>query len=119
MVVFFVDMKSKVIFFRGRNTAGIIADAIRLGVVPDGAEIHIICRTNDPLSEPGDVTTPPEHPNPFPPGGPGFIVVANGGTTAQLVPTVAKYVFGVPAHKVRIVDVQRDGVTDLWGSFRP
>ena len=96
-----------VVFFRGRNTSGILSDARRLGVVADDDRVVVICRENDALAEEGDVTVPP-----MPKPDDQLIVVANGGTTAQAAP----YLFalgGTTGGCVKVIDLQRDGVAVL------
>ena len=80
-------MSQLVLFFRGRYTAKIMSDAHEAGVLDPGDRVVIATCADDDLAEPGDV---------FPgwDGGYGvpltgyakLVVVANGGTTAQLVP---------------------------------
>ena len=95
-----------VVLFRGRNTTGILSDARRLGVVADDDRVVVICRENDALAEEGDVTVPP-----MPKPDDQLIVVANGGTTAQAAPYL--FALGGATGCVRVVDLQRDGVTVL------
>ena len=95
-----------VVLFRGRSTSAILADARRLGVVADGDAVAVVCRDGDPLAEEGDVTVPP-----MPKHDDQLIVVANGGTTAQAAPYL--FALGGAAGRVKVIDLQRDGVTVL------
>jgi len=71
-----------VVFFRGRNTAAIVDDSRRAGLVPEDAHIVIVARRDDALREEGDVTEcnwgQADH----------VRVIANGGTTAQAIPLI-------------------------------
>jgi len=69
-----------VVFFRGRNTDKIIKDARDAGLVPDGANTVVMCLPNDKLAQPGDVTDVTWHDTGH------RRIIANGGTTRQLVP---------------------------------
>ena len=95
-----------IVLFRGRNTPAILGDARRLGVVADDDEIMVVCRDGDSLAEEGDVTVPP-----MPKPDDQLIVVANGGTTAQAAPYLFR--LGGATGCVKVVDLQRDGVTVL------
>jgi hypothetical protein len=111
-----------IIFFRGRNTDAIIADATASGIVQAGDAVCIICRKDDKMAEAGDIESLPPLPESA-----HVVVVANGGTTAQLVPIIARLVamtfslgscqgesYPAAVGKLRIVDVQPDGVMVLW-----
>lgn len=121
---------TRAIFFRGRNTAAIVNDARLAGIVPDEATITIVARQDDALAEPGDVTDVPNwH------AGDDVRIVANGGTSAQLVPVIVclaqaaeradaeadEYLAERSARRPprtwrwSVFDVQRDGVTKLAG----
>lgn len=111
---------STVVLFRGRNTDGVLQDAISSGLVPKGARVVIVVRDNDALAQPGDMVV-------------GDVicdlrngdtrVIANGGTTAQLVPIIAFLAAHAGADDVdskrtwrwSAWDIQRDGVTQLAG----
>jgi hypothetical protein len=95
-----------VIFFRGRNPAGIIEDARNEGILQDGDKVVIVCRENDNLAQPGDVTSV-ELPKVEP-----VTLVANGGTTAQVVPLIVNIVKNC-SHAM-IADLQRDGLKILY-----
>lgn len=92
------------IVFRGRNTDNIIADAKREGIITDDHQIVIVCRQDDTLAQDGDVTSLDSIPD-------DTTIIANGGTTAQLVPILLDVTQF--AHRYRIVDVQRDGIVIL------
>ena len=74
-----MDKVDYLIAIRGRNTAAILADAERHGIT--GRRILILCRENDQLAEEGDVTVLPD----CIPFDDDVVVIANGGTTPQLV----------------------------------
>jgi hypothetical protein len=95
-----------IVLFRGRNTSAILADARRLGIAADDDAVVVVCRENDPLAEEGDVTVPP-----MPKPDDQLVVVANGGTTAQAAPYL--FAIGGTTGGVRVIDLQRDGVTVL------
>lgn len=124
----------KVIFFRGRNTDGIIADAKAFGIVGDGDKCYVICREGDALAQPGDMTPDQFRNDLFIHDDDNFIIIANGGTTKQLVPVVVRFA-GFSAvqdeqdaqafyeglrndHRGwtwKVLDVQRDGVEQIGG----
>lgn len=97
----------KFIFFRGRNTNNIINDA-KLQFASKQFSAIIICRENDRLAEAGDIT-----PKKFSPSiGKKYGVIANGGTTSQLVPVLKKLVeSGV---EFEVYDLQPDEMERLW-----
>lgn len=107
-------METTRIFFRGRNTAAIIADAAeRLG--PADVTI-IVAREGDALAQPGDVE------GVEPPWVAGeWQIICNGGTTAQLVPLLASIIRAYHADHTEntwwwtAYDVQPDGCTALAG----
>lgn len=121
---------SQLVVFRGRNTAAIVQDAISAGLVPTDHQLVVVCRLGDAMAEPGDIS-----PGQFQIGDGEIVVVANGGTSAQLVPLVvalAQCALGMdlrsddltqdrlqrgPARGFswRVYDVQRDGCTWLAG----
>lgn len=94
------------VFIRGRNTAGIIEGACRARQIDD---YIIVCRENDRLREDGDILVKEAIDKAMNHAG-GVVVVANGGTTAQVVPLV-----GIAYRRpgVEVVDAQRDGVHDF------
>lgn len=115
-----MTQKNIVILFRGRNTEGVFQDACKAGLVPDGAEIITIAHENDALAQPSDVTVDKclwdiRTGN--------TVVIANGGTTAQLVPVIAFFARHEGSDDAwterewtwSAWDVQRDGVTQLAG----
>ena len=115
-----------VIFFRGRNTGNIIADAKAFGVLTETDDVVIVARKGDALAEEGDVTEV------LPQTAGELTIVANGGTTAQLAPYLFNLGFAAggdvarryderiydaydpnPRLHLKVLDLQRDGVTVL------
>lgn len=107
-----------VVFFRGYNTANIIADARRFGLIGDHDTIVVMCRKDDALAEPGDrihiglINGP-------------VVVVCNGGTTGQQIPVVVWAVRRAdspgecqgevcPGEQSTLVEVTRDANVVLW-----
>lgn len=119
----------RTIFFRGRNTAAIIEDARRY--LGDLGEITVVCRDGDQLYEVGDIAI--SDLSLIVSDGEDLAVVANGGTTAQLVPVVASLTRNaasadalagswdsqgrIPERswKYHILDLQRDGAVFMAG----
>jgi hypothetical protein len=97
-----------IISFLGRNTEGILADARReFGDQP----VIVITRDGDQLQPPAGVLsisvshfTPQAEER--------YILIANGGTTGQLLPVVKKLVD--TAADFAAYDVQREGLVELW-----
>jgi hypothetical protein len=99
----------KTIVFLGRNTEGIIEDARRqLGEI---GEIIVISRDGDTLEPPKGLTVITVS-NYYPEAGFTYQVVANGGTSTQLVPTIRKIVES--GYRMAVYDIQRDGCIRLW-----
>jgi len=111
------------VLFNGRSAQGILKDALHK--FPGEEHILVITRDGDTLPPPPECVPVPV--SEFRPD-PGsfslrdgqtirYVVIANGGTTAQLVTAIRRLLergcmFGV-------WDVQRDGVTELWPMMRP
>lgn len=93
-------------FFRGRNTTGIMEDARKAGVLTDNDQVVVICRYGDSLAEPGDqihLGMPIDNHL--------VVLVANGGTTEQQVPTVLRVArSGGP---YQIIQIERDGKSTI------
>ena len=108
-----------VVTFRGRNTVDILEDAKRFGILDDDDRVIVVCRKNDQLAQTGDVLQVP-----YSLAG-DVVLVANGGTTAQLVPAMLRLMAMSqssgdcqgepypPDISLRIVEVQRDGISWL------
>lgn len=117
-------MSKTVVFFRGRSTAAIMEDARRLGLLCEQDRVIIVKRRHDQLAEPGDVLEPP-----FPIWGE-LVVVCNGGTTEQQVPTIVNAMQhcvspgpspGVghddpPFGRTLLVELTDTEVRELWSS---
>jgi len=96
------------IVFLGRSVEGIITDARRQ--FPN-EEVTIVARDGDKLPVPEGYTV--QSISSFvPKEGVCYIVVANGGTSVQLVTTIKKLVESNCTFSVW--DMQRDSVTELW-----
>ena len=93
---------SKFIVLLGRNTEGIIKDVKK--EFGETVDILVITRNNDSLNPPENYPSvsisefKPEH---------SYIVIANGGTTAQLIPLIKTLVENNSTFEVW--DLQRDG----------
>lgn len=98
-----------IIAFLGRNTEGILADARReFGDQP----VLVITRDGDQLQPPTGVEAITV--SQFQPAeGVKYTLIANGGTTAQLLPVVKKL---VDAADFAAYDLQREGAVELWRS---
>ena len=91
------------ILFLGRSIDGILADARR--EFPEEREVIILMRKNDQLSPPSGLTAIPA--DEFVPAAEtAYVVIANGGTTIQMIPTLKKLV--VAKAKFTAWDLQRD-----------
>lgn len=96
---------AKVIFFRGRNTAAIMKDALYAGIE---GNFVVVCRDGDSIAEPGDIPVSDfESADDI---GDDIIIVGNGGTTAQAAPVIARAAFaaGRGCAAVRVIEVQRE-----------
>ena len=106
--------------FRGRNTAGIEADARVAGIIGADDEIVVVARQGDALAQPGDVTQLDDLVG----QADLVVVICNGGTSAQLVPIIMALVQTAEwegyDHALKwywaAYDVQMDGVTLLGGN---
>lgn len=98
-----------IVFFRGNRTADIIHDATGHGLAV-GREVVVVRRNSDHvLAADTDITV-----REFDAYDHDVIVVANGGTTAQLVPVLAGVIRD--ASRFLVYDVQRDGIALLAAS---
>jgi hypothetical protein len=104
------------VVFNGRSVAGILADARR--AFPDVADVLVITRDNDDLPPPEGVPScpvsdfrPAENPTYRPDPEVEYLVVANGGTTAQQAPVLLR--LGRARSAVRVFDLQRDGIREI------
>ena len=114
-----------IVAFRGRRTAAILHDAHRAGLYDDDDEIVVVCRRDDRLREPADVEA---HDLDTWSECDDMVIIANGGTTAQLVPVLiatvrehalyhtSRYTQDLPTWRLRVVDVQPDAVVSLYDS---
>lgn len=96
------------ILFLGRSTEGILADA-RMEF-PGEQEVLVVKRDGDHLSAPAGIAA--VEVSKFQPENAEYVVIANGGTSAQLVPVLKRLVEARVSLKV--FDLQRDGVSQLW-----
>jgi len=110
------EKRMKILFcFNGRSVSGILADA-RKHVSIDDHEILVVVRDGDAIPPPeglkslgveeaksflGKLNDRDE-----------VVLVANGGTSAQLVPVLANLV-GEYVGTFKVLDLQRDGMTVL------
>ena len=101
-------MAAKLITFLGRNTDGILNDAKReFGDIP----ALVIAREGDQLQPPAGIES--KSVNSFTPdASEEYILIANGGTSAQLLPTIKKLLEA--GAKFSAFDLQRDGKTQVW-----
>jgi hypothetical protein len=98
----------KIVVFLGRSVDGIIND-VRAHFGEEG-EIVIVSRDNDTLTPPEGFQAVPVSTFETEPGV-SYIVVANGGTAAQLVPVLVHLTrSGV---SLEVYDLQRDGIVKL------
>lgn len=98
------------IIFLDRSTEGVLADAMR--EFPEEKEVLILTRTDDQLTPPVGIVAIPAD-DFFPVAGIVYVVIANGGTTGQLVPTLKKLV--VAQAEFTAWDLQRDEPKNkLW-----
>jgi len=98
-----------ILSFLGRNTEGILADARR--EFPNEQGVLVISRDGDQLQPPAGVVPVPV--SEFAPvKGESYTLIANGGTTAQLLPVVKRLVEeGV---EFTAWDLQREGTVQVW-----
>lgn len=97
------------ILFLGRSTEGVLADARR--EFPEEREALVLSRDNDQLQPPAGVDAVPAA-RFFPVAGESYVVIANGGTTSQLLPTVKRLVEA--GAEFSAWDLQRDGKSRVW-----
>lgn len=98
----------KTLTFLGRNTEGILSDAKTN--LEELGEINVIARDGDKLEAPSGLQktgvsdfTPDQNFD--------YIIIANGGTSQQLLPTIKKLV--EQGIKFKAYDLQRDGVAQV------
>jgi hypothetical protein len=99
-----------ILFFLGRSIEGILHDA-ETTLFSNDHEKLVLSRDNDQMPAPAGIPCIPA--SMFQPEvGRTYIVVANGGTTQQLIPTIKRLVeSGV---SFTIYDLQQDRMTCLW-----
>ena len=97
-----------IILFLGRSVDGILADARR--EFPEEPFL-VVSRDNDTLPPPAGLET--VQVSQFRPlVGTSYTVIANGGTSAQLVQVLKNLVrSGV---SMKVFDLQRDGMVQIW-----
>lgn len=98
------------VVFLGRNTERILSDAV---AAFGEQETLVVARDDDTLDPPtGMATVPvsefaayvvPDHK---------YVIVANGGTSAQLLPVVKRLVEAGASFEAW--DLQRDGLSQVW-----
>jgi len=108
-------MMAVILLFRGRNTDGIRADAVARGLIDEERDqVVVVCRDDDRMAQPGDITVTQaarHHTS-------GEVtLIANGGTTAQLVPLLLAAMEN--AQRVVVHDVQPDGATSMAHETTP
>lgn len=99
------------ILFLGRNTLGILEDARR--AFPDVVGVTLIARDGDQLPAPEGLEIVVVEVSKFVPKvGGDFTLIANGGTSAQLLPVVKRLV--TAGCTFTAWDLQREAVTQVW-----
>lgn len=100
-----------VVMFLGRSLEGIYGDARDAGLVQD-TELVVVARDGDQLQPPAEIADRVVSVSAFTviPGAE-YVLISNGGTSAQLVPVLIKLVHAGVALKV--FDLQRDGAVRL------
>jgi len=103
------EKSTETILFLGNNTEGILLD-VQKKFGGDNKAI-VICRDNDRLQPPAGIesTTVSDF---KPEKDKKYIIIANGGTSAQLLPTITKLLeanIDFDAY-----DLQRDGMSKVW-----
>lgn len=112
-------MATTTIFFRGRNTDGIITDARAYGLA--NGNVVIVARDGDALAKPGDrFASDFVGDLAFSFGG-DITIVANGGTTAQAAPIISRVAFEAGRGRVsaRVVEIPLDGRLIVHADFAP
>ncbi|MEK7537014.1 MAG: hypothetical protein AAB584_01015 [Patescibacteria group bacterium] len=98
-----------ILSFLGRNTEGILADARR--GFPNEQGVLVISRDGDQLQPPAGVEVVPV--SAFAPAaGESYTLIANGGTSSQLLPVVKRLVEAGAVFTAW--DLQREGKTQVW-----
>ena len=100
-----------IVVFNGRSVLNIIIDAVKTGICDAVEDILVVCCDDDRI-EP-----PPEYKNiavsnfvaEF---GHHYVIIANGGTTSQLLPVLKKVMESKTMFDV--YNLQRDSVTKVW-----
>lgn len=119
-------MNRTIVLMRGRNTANIEADARAAGIIRNGDQVMVICRAGDALAQEGDYTPQQEW---LLQTKDEVIIIANGGTSAQIVPVIANIASSARQEdgdataawesnrtwRWKAIDLQRDGETFLAG----
>lgn len=100
----------KLISFLGRNTQGILEDAFEeFGERVNG--VLVISRDGDQMEAPAGLTVVPV--SEFSPDADEqYLLIANGGTSAQLLPVVKRLVEAGALFEA--YDLQRDGIVQVW-----
>jgi hypothetical protein len=98
-----------IVTFLGRNTPGILADARR--EFGEDLKVLVVSRDGDQLQPPAGVETVSV--SEFEPTvGESYTLIANGGTSSQLLPVVKRLVkVGV---SFQAWDLQREGKVQVW-----
>ena len=103
------EKTTEIILFLGNNTEGILRDAQKQFGGDNKA--LVISRENDRLQPPAGVESTTV--NGFKPEkDKKYIIIANGGTSAQLLPAITKLLEAGIAFEA--YDLQRDGMTKVW-----
>lgn len=95
--------------FLGRSVEGILKDA--RDAFPQERRVLVVTRDNDTLPAPAGLETvevskfQPEQDE-------AYTVIANGGTSSQLLPVIKRLVEA--GNPVQAFDLQRDGVKQVW-----
>lgn len=98
-----------IISFLGRSTDGILADARR--EFPSEQGVLVISRDGDQLQPPAGVEV--VRVSAFAPvAGESYTLIANGGTSSQLLPVVKRLVEAGATFTAW--DLQREGKTQVW-----
>lgn len=99
----------KTITFLGRNTEGILSDA--KNNFSNLGEIEVIAREGDKFDAPNELQK--IEVNEFVPDkNVKYIIIVNGGTSQQLLPTIKKMVEN--GIEFEAYDLQKDGITRVW-----
>ena len=103
------EKTAEIILFLGNNTEGILQDAQK--EFGSGTKAVVICRENDRLQPPAGVESVTVG-NFKPEKNKKYIIIANGGTSTQLLPAINKLLeAGID---FEAYDLQRDGISKVW-----